>query len=62
MSDEEPPFSKQDQLALAIAQGKSVPGWPRQKDVPRTTAFRWANDPDCRRHVSPGGRRCPMGG
>jgi hypothetical protein len=57
MSEEEPPLSKQDQLALAIAQGKSVPGWARQNDVPRSTAYRWANDPDVRRQVEDWRRR-----
>ncbi|MFI5461646.1 MAG: hypothetical protein ACHRXM_40190 [Isosphaerales bacterium] len=57
MSDEEVPLSKQDQLALAIAQGKSVHWWARQNDVPRTTAYRWANDPDLRRQVEDWRRR-----
>jgi hypothetical protein len=62
MSEEEPPLSEQDQLALAIALSKSVHGWALQNDVPRTTACTWANDPDCRRQVSAGGRTCPTGG
>jgi hypothetical protein len=49
MSEPETPLSKQDQLAIAIARGKSVPAWARQNDVPRTTAYRWARDPDVRR-------------
>jgi hypothetical protein len=44
MSEEEPPFSKQDQLALAFAQGKSFHGLARQND-------RWADDSDCHRQV-----------
>ena len=51
MSEEEIPLSKKDQLALAIAQGKSVRGWARQNEVPRSTAYRWASDSDVRRQV-----------
>ena len=54
---EEIPLSKQDQLALAIAQGKSVPAWARQNDVPRSTAYTWANDPNVRRLVEDWRRR-----
>jgi len=57
MSDEEIPLSKQDQLALAMAQGKSVRAWARQNEVPRNTAYRWANDPDLRRQVEDWPRR-----
>jgi hypothetical protein len=51
MSEQEIPLSKHDQLALAIAQGKSVRAWARANDVPRNTAQRWASDPDLRRQV-----------
>ena len=57
MSEEEIPLSKQDQLALAIAQGKSITAWARQNDVPTSTAYRWANDPDVRRQVEDWRRR-----
>jgi hypothetical protein len=51
MSEEENPLSQHDQLAMAIAQGKSIVGWARQNGVPRRTAQRWAADPDVRRQV-----------
>ena len=57
MSEEEIPLSKQDQLALAIAQGKSITGWARQNDVPRSTAYSWASKPDCRSDVEDWRRR-----
>ena len=57
MPDEELALSKQDQLALAIAQGKSVRAWARQNQVPRNTAYRWANDPVLRRQVEDWRRR-----
>ena len=46
MSDEEIPLSKQDQLAIAIAQGKSIAAWARENQVPTSTAYGWASDPD----------------
>jgi len=49
VSEEENPFSKQDQLAFAIAQDKSVALWARGHQVPRSTAHRWADDPKLRR-------------
>ena len=45
---EEVPESKKTQLAFAIAQGKSVATWVRQNEVPRSTAFRWASEPEVR--------------
>jgi len=57
MSEQEISLSKQDQLALAIAQGKSVPLWASQNDVPRATAYRWAKDPDVRRQADDWRRR-----
>jgi hypothetical protein len=51
MSEEEIPLSQHDQLAMAIAQGKSIVGWARQNKVPRRTAQRWAAEPDVRRQV-----------
>ena len=57
MSEAETPLSKQDQLALAIAQGKSITRWARENEVPRSTAYYWANDPDVRRLVEDCRRR-----
>jgi len=57
MSEEQIPLSRQDQLALAIAQGKSVNWWARQNEVPKSTAYRWANEPSCRRQVEDWRRR-----
>ena len=48
---EEIPLNKQDQLAFAVAQGKSITAWARQNDVPRSTAYGWADNPDFRRLV-----------
>ncbi len=45
------------QLAFAIAQGKSVAMWARDRQVPRSTAFRWANDPNVRCAVESRRRR-----
>jgi len=58
MPEEEIPSSKQDQLTLAIAHGQSINAWALQNEVPRTTAYRWANDPDVRRQVDDCRRRC----
>ena len=57
MSLEEIPLSKQDQLAIAIAQGKSVARWARQNEVPRSTAYKWAHDLDVCRQVDDWRRR-----
>ena len=57
MSEEENPFSKQDQLAYAIARGKSITQWARLNQVPRSTAYYWAKDPDVRRLVEECRRR-----
>jgi hypothetical protein len=35
-------------LALAIAQGRSVALWARDNDLPRSTAYRWACQPEVR--------------
>jgi len=55
---EEIPSTKQDELAVAVAQGKSVAAWARQNDVPIATAYRWAKDPDLRCQVQDWRRRC----
>ena len=57
MTEEEIPLSQHDQLAMAIAQGKSIAGWARQNGVPRRTAQRWATEPDVRRQVEDWRRR-----
>jgi hypothetical protein len=36
------------QLALAIAEGKSAATWARKHHRPRSTAYRWAADPQVR--------------
>jgi len=51
MSDEEIPLSKKDQFAIAIARGKSIAAWARENQVPASTAYGWAGDPDLRRLV-----------
>ena len=51
MSEAEKPLSKQDELAIAIAQGKSIAVWARENGVPRSTAYDWAKYPDVRRQV-----------
>jgi len=58
MPEEEIPSSKQDQLALAIAHGQSIKAWALRNEVPKTTAYRWANQPDVRRQVHDWRRRC----
>jgi hypothetical protein len=39
------------QLALAIAQGRSVALWASDNQVPRSTAYRWASQPELRATV-----------
>ena len=51
MFEEEIPLSQHDQLAMAIAQGKSIAEWAQQNGVPGRTAQRWASEPDVRRQV-----------
>ncbi len=50
MSDEVRPCKK-TRLALAMARGESIAAWARHNQVPRSTAFRWAKDPELRRTV-----------
>jgi hypothetical protein len=45
------------QLALAIAQGRSVALWARANQVPRSTAYRWASQPALRATVESCRRR-----
>jgi hypothetical protein len=42
---------RKTQLALAIAQGKTVALWARDNHVPRSTAFRWASQREVRATV-----------
>jgi len=58
MPEEEIPSCKQDQLVLAIAHGQSINAWALENEVPKTTAYRWANEPDFRRQVEDCRRRC----
>lgn len=48
---EEIPESKKTGLAFVIAQGKSVAAWARQNDVPNSTDYYWAKQPEVRRVV-----------
>jgi hypothetical protein len=48
---------KKTQLALAIAQGKSVALWASENRVPRSTAYRWAGQPEVRSAAESGRRR-----
>jgi hypothetical protein len=48
MSEEET-LSKKDQLALALAKGISIQAWARKNEVPRTTVYRWAAEPEVRK-------------
>src|SRR5580704_10258320 len=57
MSKEEIPLSQHDQLAMAIAQGRSVALWARDNQVPRSTAYRWASQPELRATVKSCRRR-----
>jgi hypothetical protein len=47
MSDT-PETSTKTELALALARGVSVASWARTNNVPRSTAFLWAKDPEVR--------------
>ena len=57
MSEEEIPLSQRDQLATAVAQGKSIARWAQQNGVATRTAQRWAAEPDVRRQVEDSRRR-----
>ena len=48
---------RKSQLALAIAQGKSIAVWARKNDVPSRTAFRWATEPKVRAKIKSYHRR-----
>jgi hypothetical protein len=49
--------SSKAQLALAIGRGVGIAAWARANDVPRSTAFRWAEDPMVRKAVESYRRR-----
>jgi len=42
---------KKTHLGLAIAQGTSIAAWARCNGVPKSTACRWAGEPEVRRAV-----------
>ena len=54
---EEVSLDKKTSLALAIARGQSIAAWAKKNEVPRSTAFRWANDPEVRREAEATRRR-----
>jgi hypothetical protein len=54
---EEVSLDKKTSLALAIARGQSIDAWAKQNDVPRSTAFRWASEPEVRREAEATRRR-----
>jgi len=58
MSEEEISVNKHDQLAIAIALGQPIAQWASENDVPASTAYGWARDPDLRRQVDDLRRRC----
>jgi hypothetical protein len=43
------PQEQKIHLAFAIAEGKSAATWARETHIPRSTAYRWAADPQVRR-------------
>jgi hypothetical protein len=52
------------QLALAVARGRSVALWARDNQVPRSTAYRWASQPEVRAAAESRRRRarnCALG-
>ena len=46
-----PEIPTKSQLAIALASGVSVPSWARANNVPQSTAYEWAKDPEVRREV-----------
>jgi hypothetical protein len=54
---EEVCLDKKTSLALAIARGQSIDAWAKKNEVPRSTAFRWASEPNVRREVEATRRR-----
>ena len=54
---EEVGLNKKTSLALAIARGQSIDAWAKKNDVARSTAFRWASEPQVRGEVEATRRR-----
>jgi hypothetical protein len=54
---EEVSLDKKTSLALAIARGQSIAAWAKKNEVPRSTAFRWASEPEVRREAEATRRR-----
>ena len=54
---EEVSLDKKTSLALAIARGQSIDAWAKKNVVTRSTAFRWASEPEVRREVEATRRR-----
>jgi hypothetical protein len=46
MMSEQQPRNLKDELALAVAKGISITVWAKKRNVPKTTAYRWASEPD----------------
>jgi hypothetical protein len=46
--DEEPEESKKLGLAAAIASGMRISRWAKENGVPKSTAYRWADEPAVR--------------
>ena len=58
------PQERKTALAGAIAQGRSVALWRRDNHVPRSTAYRWARQPEVRATAESSRRRarkCAVG-
>jgi hypothetical protein len=55
--DEDNRESLKTELAFALAQGSSIIAWARARDVPRTTAYRWASEREVRKTVDTCRRR-----
>jgi hypothetical protein len=49
--------NQKKQLALAIARGESIAAWAHRNGVPRSSAFRWSQDPKVRSAVQAWRRR-----
>jgi hypothetical protein len=54
---EERPRSQKNELAVAIASGKSVAAWVRGNAVPKRTAYRWSREPKVRAAIESYRRR-----
>ena len=48
---ETPEKGSKEHLAVAIGRGVPIAAWARANEVARTTAFRWANEPDVKKAV-----------